>query len=102
MDIRQTDPGGLRQRLSPVLAARPLLRGLLRALGAKSLESMIFKGNALIYVRTGEAVATYNPETTELIDNRFNLTVATVDMENGVIYPIAAEASEAEVSADAA
>ena len=75
---------------------------LLRALGAKSLESMIFEGNALIYVRTGEAVATYNPETTELIDNRFNLTVATVDMENGVIYPIAAEASEAEVSADAA
>ena len=53
-------------------------------------------------MRTGEAVATYNPETTELIDNRFNLTVATVDMENGVIYPIAAEASEAEVSADAA
>ena len=34
MDIRQTDPGGLRQRLSQVLAARPLLRGLLRALGA--------------------------------------------------------------------
>ena len=34
MDIRQTDPGRLRQRLSQVLAARPLLRGLLRALGA--------------------------------------------------------------------
>ena len=34
MDIRQTDPGGLRQRLSQVLAARPLLRGLLRTLGA--------------------------------------------------------------------
>ena len=38
MDIRQTDPGGLRQRLSQVLAARPLRRGLLRgrlrALGA--------------------------------------------------------------------
>ena len=34
MDIRQTDPGGLRQRLSQVLAAQPLLRGLLRALGA--------------------------------------------------------------------
>ena len=33
MDIRQTDPGGLRQRLSQVLAARPLLRELLRALG---------------------------------------------------------------------
>ena len=34
MDIRHADPGGLRQRLSQVLAARPLLRGLLRALGA--------------------------------------------------------------------
>ena len=39
MDIRQTDPGGLRQRLSQVLAARPLLRGLLRALGGKDVQS---------------------------------------------------------------
>ncbi|MGM9630574.1 hypothetical protein, partial [Butyricicoccus sp.] len=79
------------------------LKMLDRALGAKSLESMIFEGNDLIYVRTGEAVATYDPETKELIDNRYNLAVATVDMENGIIYPIAEakEASASEASSDA-
>ena len=41
MDIRQTDPGGLRQRLSQVLAARPLLRGLLRALGAAAMMALL-------------------------------------------------------------
>lgn len=69
---------------------------LVRALGAKSLESMIFEGNNLVYVRTGEIVAVYNPETTELVDRHYNLTVATVDMENETILPVASEASEQE------
>lgn len=29
------------------------------------------------YVRTGEIVAVYNPETTELVDRHYNLIVAT-------------------------
>lgn len=69
---------------------------LVRALGAKSLESMIFEGNNLVYVRTGEIVAVYNPETTELVDRHYNLTVATVDMESQTILPVASEASEQE------
>ena len=69
---------------------------LVRALGAKSLESMIFEGNNLVYVRTGEIVAVYNPETTELVDRHYNLTVATVDMESETILPVASEASEQE------
>ena len=69
---------------------------LARAMSAKSLESMVFEGNELVYVRTGESVATYDPSTNELVDNRFNITVAIVDRENGVIYPIATESADAE------
>ena len=69
---------------------------LARAMSAKSLESMVFEGNELVYVRTGESVATYDPSTNELVDNRFNITVAIVDRENGMIYPIATESADAE------
>ena len=60
-----------------------------RALEAKSLESLVIEGDALIYVRTGEKIATYNAATGELVDDRLSLTVATVDATNGLIYPAA-------------
>ena len=60
-----------------------------RALEAKSLESLVIEGDALIYVRSGEKIATYNAATGELVDDRLSLTVATVDATNGLIYPAA-------------
>ena len=49
----------------------------------------MIEGDALIYVRTGEKIATYNAATGELVDDRLSLTVATVDATNGLIYPAA-------------
>ena len=61
-----------------------------RALGAKSLESIVMENNKLVYVRDGKAYATYDPETGYITDTETGLIVAMVD-ESGVIQPILPE-----------
>ena len=73
--------------LTWVRAGGVTMQMLERALGAKSLESMVFEDGKLIYVRTGEVFATYNAETGELIDCDSGLVVATLDMSSGKIRP---------------
>lgn len=58
-----------------------------RALGAKSLESMVIEDGELIYVRNGRVYATVDPETGDLVDLNSGLVIATVDMSSGKIKP---------------
>ncbi len=60
---------------------------LRRALGAKSLESMVIEDGELIYVRTGRVYATVDTETGDLVDLNSGLVIATVDMSSGKIKP---------------
>jgi len=62
-----------------------------RAMNAESLESVVIEESELIYVRTGEPISNYifNAETGEIIDTTYNLTVAIVDMETNMVYPVA-------------
>ena len=64
---------------------------LTRAMSAKSLESLVIEDDKLVYVRDGSTIAYYNAETGELIDACYGLTVATVDLEAGMVYPVAEE-----------
>jgi len=61
---------------------------LARAMKASSLDSMMLEGTQLIHVRTGEAFATYDPETGLLTDNELGVVFARVDLEKKVIIPI--------------
>ena len=65
---------------------------LARALNATSLESLVLEGEALVYVRTGETLATYDAETGYLIDVELNIPVGMLDRETGAIKPIDAVA----------
>ena len=65
---------------------------LARALNAASLESLVLEGEALVYVRTGETLATYDAETGYLIDVELNIPVGMLDRETGAIKPIDAVA----------
>lgn len=65
---------------------------LARALNAASLESLVLEGEALVYVRTGETLATYDAETGYLIDVELNIPVGILDRETGAIKPIDAVA----------
>ena len=58
-----------------------------RALGKKSLESVVVENGKLIYVRDGKAIAEYNPETGYITDITTGLIVAEMD-ESGNILPI--------------
>lgn len=60
---------------------------LTRALGAKSLESMVLEDGELIYVRNGRVYATVDSETGDLVDLNSGLVIATVDMSSGKIKP---------------
>ena len=61
-------------------------------MNAESLESLVIEDSNVVYVRTGETVAYFNAETGEIIDTTYNLTVAIVDMETNMIYPVATDA----------
>ena len=63
-----------------------------RAMNAKSLESMVIENDALIYVRNGKVYARYDAATGYLIDDATGLVVARVDLESGMIYPVASDA----------
>lgn len=64
----------------------PMLR---RALGARSLESLVLEGDELVYVRTGESVATYDAETGAVVDKVYGVTVAYVDAQTGAMVAVA-------------
>ena len=48
-----------------------------------------------LYAFTGKKIGTYNAATGELIDDATNTVVAIVDMENGMVYPVANNGSAA-------
>lgn len=56
-----------------------------RAMKSTSLESLIIENNKLIYVRTGEAIATFHPDTCELWDDEHNVLIGVVDVETGEV-----------------
>ena len=62
-----------------------------RALGAKSLESVVIEDGKLVYARTGEVLATYDAERNLLIDAKWKVPIASVDPETGVITPLPLE-----------
>ena len=65
---------------------------LTRALKAASLESLVLEGEALVYVRTGLAVATLNRDTGYITDNETGLIVAYMDTTTGMVYSASASA----------
>jgi len=60
-----------------------------RAQRASSLESLMLEGTKLIYVRTGECVATYDPQTSILTDSKTGFAIGALDIETGAILPVA-------------
>ena len=66
---------------------------LRRAMSAGSLESIVIEGANVVYVRTGEIVATYDAQTGAIVDADCGLTVAYV--VDGAIRPLAASPSGA-------
>ena len=82
------------------LNQQPVTEAMLtRAMQADSLESVVLEDGKLVYVRTGEVLATYDAETGLLIDTELEIPVAMLDQENGVIIPLRLE-EENEPSAD--
>jgi len=69
---------------------------LARAMSAKSLDSMVIEDDVVLYVRTGEVYARIDKATGYMIDERTGLIIAVVDMENGLIYPMATESADEE------
>jgi len=69
---------------------------LQRALSAPTLDSMVIEDDEVVYVRTGEVFARIDKNTGYMIDERTGLVIAVVDMENGLIYPIATVAADEE------
>ncbi len=61
---------------------------LIRAQNATSLESLVIEGDALIYVRTGKKVATYDAATGAIIEPSFGLVVAYVDTDTNTVHPV--------------
>ncbi len=62
-----------------------------RALNAGSLESVVIEDGKLVYVRTGEVLTTYDAERNLLIDAKWQVPIASVDPETGVITPLPLE-----------
>ncbi|MBQ5897525.1 MAG: hypothetical protein IIW81_03580, partial [Oscillospiraceae bacterium] len=59
------------------------------AIRAKSLDSLLIdSGNMLLHIRTGEALAEFDPETGYLKDLTYYFDVARYDVENGVLRPL--------------
>ena len=67
-----------------------------RARTAKSLDSMVIEGEVVVYVRDGNVYAYVDQETGHMIDVYSGLTIAVVDMESDMIYPLAPESVEEE------
>jgi len=67
---------------------------LVRAMNAKSLESMVIEDELVVYVRTGEVYARIDKATGYMIDENTGLVIAMVDMENSLIYPMAMESTD--------
>ncbi len=67
---------------------------LLRAVDTTTLEAVVVEGGQLVYVRTGEAIATVNAETGEVIDLEHQIPVAYFNAEDGELHSINAENAE--------
>jgi len=80
---------------NPAAAYLPEQEALEEAATHCSMDSLVIEGDALVYVRTGKKIGTYNAATGELIDDATNTVVAIVDMENGMVYPVANNGSAA-------
>ena len=63
---------------------------LVRAIEAKSLDSLVLEGTQLVYVNDGTPIAQYNAETGELTDVETNTVVAYLDQTTQMVYPCAA------------
>ena len=84
MEVEEDLPVEITEWAEEVIASEEMID---RALKAPSLDSLVIEGDALIYVRTGKKIATFNAATGELIDDETGTVVAIVDMENGMVYP---------------
>jgi len=84
MEVEEDLPTEITEWAETVIASEEMID---RALKAPSLDSLVIEGDALVYVRTGEKIATFNAATGELIDDETGTVVAIVDMENGMVYP---------------
>ncbi len=84
-DVEEDLPVEITEWAEEVIATEEMID---RALKAPSLDSLVIEGDALIHVRTGKKIGTYNAATGELIDDSTNTVVAIVDMENGMVYPV--------------
>ena len=71
----------------------PTAEMIARAKRASSLDALFLEGTQLIHVRTGRAIATYDPETGALTDNELNLVVGYIDAATGALTPVAAPAA---------
>ncbi|MBR5547716.1 MAG: CHAP domain-containing protein [Clostridia bacterium] len=84
-DVEEDLPAEITAWAEEVIASEEMID---RALKAPSLDSLVIEGDALIYVRTGEKIATFNAATGELIDDQSGIVVAVVDMASGMVYPV--------------
>ena len=85
MTVDEDLPEEIIEWAASVLADEEMIQ---RALKAPTLDSLVIENDALIYVRTGEKIATYNAATGELIDDETGAVVAIVDMASGMVYPV--------------
>lgn len=68
---------------------------LLRALSAKSLDSLVIESGALVHVRTGEPVALIDAETGAITDLTFDIVVGHLDpVTNTIIPAVSSETAE--------
>ena len=64
-----------------------------RALNASTLEAITLENNQLVYVRTGEVIATLNPATNYITDVETGLIVAMMDA-SGSILPVLPDSAQ--------
>ena len=60
----------------------------LRAVSTSSLDSLVLEDNLIIHVRSGQAVASYNPENGELRETDYNVLIGYLDPDSLAIIPL--------------
>ena len=65
-----------------------------RALNASTLEAITLESDELIYVRTGEVIAHYDPETGLVTDAAMNVPVGRI--VDGKLKPLSEEPADAQ------
>lgn len=61
---------------------------VVRAMDAKTLDTLVIEGSNVIHVRTGAVVAYFDEVTGYMTDAVSGIAVARVDMETGMVYPV--------------